>query len=214
MCFLRKLGLAGALVALAAGCARPQHVNYFQEGEDLYLKGEYDAAIDRFKLQLQQKPEDAGAHFYLGSCYLYAAQKNIGGKDNAWLGIAQGELETALALFERGGKVNPVPRFDATYFEMICHINQAKIYLLLIQAIAQNPRLFVGVIPREAIPAFIEKCNEQAKLAEQVAPGNPDVEQLKMLLAAISGAVGPVDDTTPPQSRPRQRQYSQPQLSI
>ena len=87
-----------------------------------------------------------------------------------------------ILLFNRQGKVNPIPRFNETYFEMMCHINQAKIYLLLIDSLVQNPKAFPGLDARAVIPGLLEKCREHAALAEKVSPGNPDVEQLKQIL--------------------------------
>ena len=130
-----------ALCLVCAACSRAPERDLFKEGETLFLNGEYDAAVEVFKQRLVQDPNDAGAHFYLGTCCFYNT-------DNNWLGIALGELETALSLFERQGKVNPVPRFSAEYFEMICHVNQAYIYYSLIGFLADNPRQFGGVDAR------------------------------------------------------------------
>ncbi len=163
------------LAALGASCANAPDPDLFAEGEKLYLEGEYDRTIVSFKAHLLKHPENAGSHWYLGTCYLFSSQQR-------WLGIAQGEFETALALFERQGKANPIPRFNAEYFEMMCHINQAKVYLLLMDSLAQNPRLFPGMDARVVIPGLLAKCKEHAELAEKVAPGNPDVEELKRIL--------------------------------
>ena len=173
-----------ALAVLCVACSRAPERDLSKEGEVLYLKGEYTAAAEVFKRRLIQNPDDAGAHFYLGTCYLYDTNKN-------WLGIAQGELETALSLFERQGKVNPVPRFSAEYFEMICHLNQAKVYLVLIDELAKAPRQFGGVVPGSVIPKILEKCKEQADLAERVSPGNPDVVALKSLVRQLTEGAGP-----------------------
>lgn len=167
--------------------------DFFKQGEDLYLKGDYAAAAEAFKKRLLQAPDDAGAHFYLGTCYLndavMSSRKGRSG-GNFWLGIAQGELETALAVFERQGKVNPIPRFNAQYFEMICHVNQAKIYLHLLDLLSSDPRLFRG-LNASAVPGILQKCIEQAHLAEQVAPDNAEVAELKRLIDGISGAASP-----------------------
>jgi len=159
----------------------------FAKAEQLYLDGNYENAIAAFKEFLLVQPEHAGAHWYLGTCYLYS-------QNQRWLGIAQGELETALALFERQGKVNPIPRFDATYFEMMCHINQAKIYLLLIDALTNDPRSMPGMNPQIVVPRLVAKCLEHSELADKVAPGHPDVIALRQLLAPI---LSPADTQRP-----------------
>lgn len=175
----RVLAVGAILITSAVcACSRAPEPDYFAEGEQLYLNGDYDAAIECFKKVLLRNPDHAGAHWYLGTCYLYSEKQN-------WLGIAQGELETALALFHRQGKVNPIPRFNATYFEMMCHINQAKVYLRLVQAIVDNPGAFPNLHPRVVIPRLLDRCAEEAAEAEKVAPGNADVENLKSIVEKV-----------------------------
>lgn len=180
---MRRVACA-ALCLMCAACAPAPDSNLFEKGEALYLKQDYKAAADLFKQRLIQDPDDAGAHFYLGTCYLYDSNKD-------WLGIAQGELETALALYERHGKVNPVPRFSADYFEMICHVNQAKIHLYLMTELLNNTKKTPGVNPRALIPVILRKCMEQASEAERIAPGDPDVEALKQLIQEFVGTLSP-----------------------
>lgn len=167
------------------GCAPAPQRDLFHEGEQLYLDGRYAEAAATFKQRLLEKPDDAGAHFYLGTCYLYDAQNN-------WLGIAQGELETALALFEKSGKASPVPRFDAEYFEIICHVNKAKIYLLLISSLVDNSIRYRDFRGGSLVPAILEKCEEEARLAEGVSATHPDVLWLKQALANIKAELGPM----------------------
>ena len=181
-----------ALCLVCAACSRAPERDLFKEGETLFLNGEYDAAVEVFKQRLVQDPNDAGAHFYLGNCCFYNT-------DNNWLGIALGELETALSLFERQGKVNPVPRFSAEYFEMICHVNQAYIYYSLIGFLADNPRQFGGVDARAVLPKLLKNCMEQADIAEQVSPGHPDVVKLKRLIQKLVDGAGPAST---PQTAP------------
>ena len=179
--------LAVALV-FAAGtslsCRQEPEVGLFAQGETLYLDGRYDEAIAVFKRFLLEHPDHAGAHFYLGTCYLSSDA-------NAWLGIAQGELQTALALFERQGKVNPIKRFSsATYFEMICHINQAKIYMNLMLTVMEDPPTWMRrVDPRAAMAMLLEKCEEQYEAARHVDPSNPDVEGLRKQIDMLRGAL-------------------------
>lgn len=173
-------------VALVAGCGpAPPATDLLHEAEQLYLVGKYDEAIPLLKQRLLQNPEDAGAHFYLGTCYLFST-------DNRWLGIARGELETALALFERQGKVCPIPRFDSSvYFEMICHINIAKIYLSLIADIESKPESLRFRQNQELLRTLLAECIKQYYKAERVAPGNPDVVALKGLIESHTGPLPP-----------------------
>lgn len=165
-------GLAVAL--LCAACGHPPQEDLFKKGEALYLDQRYDDAIAVFKQFLLDHPESAGAHFYLGTCY-FASEKN------RWLGIAQGELETAIAQFERQGKVNPIPRFrDATYFELIAHINLAKTYIRLALTVLQSPPpKMQGLNRRAAIALLLDKCDEQYQIVKKIAPDHPDVKWLR-----------------------------------
>ncbi len=174
-------------VALAAlltsACSRPPEEDLFATGETLYLDQRYNEAIDAFKRFLLDNPNHAGAHFYLGTCYFAS-------DDNRWLGIAQGELLTAIALFERQGKVSPIPRFDDTYFELISHINLAKIYLGLVLTIVEDRSSLPGLDRRKAVALSLEKCEEQYEIVKEIAPENSDViwlrDQIDTLRRALS----------------------------
>ncbi|MBX7256184.1 MAG: hypothetical protein K1Y02_07460 [Candidatus Hydrogenedentes bacterium] len=153
----------------------------FAEAEVLYLDMRYDEAITLLKQHLIRNPKDAGAHFYLGTCYLNSPK-------NGWLGIAQGELQTALALFKEQGKVNPIPRFNnATYFEMICHINLAKVYLRLIVNVLDLPQNQLGVDRGSAIEKLVEGLEEQYAAAREIAPNDPDVKALYERISEVKG---------------------------
>ncbi len=178
------LSVAVAFAALLTpACNRPPEEDLFSAGETLYLDQRYDEAIDAFKRFLQDNPNHAGAHFYLGTCYFAS-------DDNRWLGIAQGELQTAIALFERQGKVSPIPRFNDTYFELISHINLAKIYLGLALSIVEDRSGLPGLDRRRAVELALEKCEEQYDIVAQIDPENADVawlrDQIDTLRRALS----------------------------
>lgn len=150
------------LMAVLSGCAKQPERNLFAEAEHLYLDQRYDEAVVLLKQHLARHPEDAGAHFYLGTCYLSSPK-------NGWLGIAQGELQTALALFERQGKINPIPRFnDSTYFELICHINLAKVYLRLILNIMDMDSSQLQLNRRTAVRTLTKGLLEQYETAQRI----------------------------------------------
>lgn len=194
------------IVAVLSGCPKQPERNLLAEAEQLYLDMRYDEAIALLKQHLVRHPEDAGAHFYLGTCYLSSSQ-------NAWLGIAQGELQTALALFQRQGKVNPIPRFNsATYFEMICHINLAKVYLRLIINVMDTDPSRLQVDKRAAIRKLVDGLEEQYEAARAIAPNDADVMSLRQRIIDIRAMVrfAPQSDATRAQNGIRRTAHTHP----
>ena len=78
------IGISGLALILAAGCYQEVGREVFDKGEQLYLDQDYDGAIVAFRRYLVDHPGDAGAHFYLGTCYLAS-------EDNKWLVLAEGD---------------------------------------------------------------------------------------------------------------------------
>jgi tetratricopeptide (TPR) repeat protein len=188
--------LAVLLVGLTVvSCSRAPEEDLFAKAETLYLDQQYDDAIGLFKRFLLEHPDHAGAHFYLGTCY-YASD------ENRWLGIAQGELETAITLFERQGKVSSIPRFNATYFELIGHINLAKIYRELVFTIVEDAPRIPGFDRRRAVELALEKCDEQYEIVKRIHPDNPDVVWLKGEIDTLRDALSiPRRPVSPPASQ-------------
>lgn len=179
------------VLVAACACSRAPQRDLFKEGETLYLDGKYSEAADVLKQRLIENPDDAGAHYYLGNTYMSncirpdkTALSNSDMTPDRWLGIAQGELEVALELFKRQGKVSPIPRFDATYFEMMCHVTRAKIHFILLQSILDAPPNPRGPNMRSLVPGIIKKCAEEAEEAEKVSPDAAEVRDLKKLIKA------------------------------
>jgi len=166
-----------------ASCEKAPEEDLFAKAETHYLDQHYDEAIGLFKRFLLDNPDHSGAHFYLGTCYFAS-------DDNRWLGIAQGELETAIALFDRQGKESSIPRFNSTYFELISHINLAKIYLGLVFTIIENGPRIPGIDPKRAVELALEQCDEQYEIVEQIDPEHPDVLWLKERIASLREALG------------------------
>lgn len=169
------------IVAISCSSRAPEQ-DLFAVAETLYLDQHYDQAIDAFKRFLLDHPDHAGAHFYLGTCYFAS-------DDNRWLGIAQGELLTAIALFERQGKVSPVPRFNDTYFELISHINLAKIYMGLVLTILDEGSRIPGLDKRRAVEMTLEKCDEQYDIVAKIDPDHADVQWLKERINTLREAL-------------------------
>ena len=193
------------LVVAACACSRAPERDLFAEGETLYLDGKYTEAAEVLKQRLVENPDDAGAHYYLGSTYMsncikpdQTALSNRDMPPDRWLGIAQGELEMALELFKRQGKVSPIPRFDATYFEMMCHVTRAKTHFILLQSILETPPNPRGPNMRSLVPGIIKKCAEEAEAAENVSPNAPEVRDLKTLIQAAIADTGLHHPAAPP----------------
>ena len=198
------------ILVAACACSRAPQRDLFKEGETLYLDGKYSEAAEVLKQRLIENPDDAGAHYYLGSTYMsncirpdQTALSNSDMTPDRWLGIAQGELEVALELFKRQGKVSPIPRFDATYFEMMCHVTRAKIHFILLQSILDAPPNPRGPNMRWLVPGIIKKCAEEAEQAEKVSPDAAEVRELKELIKAAIADTS-LQHPTSPQTQPAQ----------
>jgi tetratricopeptide (TPR) repeat protein len=169
----RALSVLGLAVLALTGCSRDD--GSLEDAERVYLAGRYDEAVPLLKEYLLRHPDDAGAHFYLGSSYLL--------QDDPWLTLAEGEIETALALFERSGKVSPIPRFSDTYFELRCYLELAKVYFKLILFLGDNRG------SPQWIAMITERCDEILASARQVDPDAPEVKQLEELIGGVRRSI-------------------------
>ncbi len=169
------------------GCGKQaQTEDLFSKGEFAYLEAQYDEAILKFKAHLLERPNDAGAHLYLGESYLL--------KKSPSLVIAQGEIETALDLFNRNGGKNPIKRFgSAKYFELRCHLSLAKIRLRQILLLVE-----LGQVWR--IPPLIERCRDELDAASALAPDSPDVGNLRKVLDQVRELNAPEPTPSTPKS--------------
>ncbi len=158
---------AGALLSVHCGRSEPT----LDQAEDLYRNQQYDEAIPVLKEYLLRHPDDAGAHFYLGSSYVLMS--------DPWLVPAMGELQTALALFERSGRISPIERFSDTYFELRCHLELAKVLLKQLAYLDDYPA------SPEIAAAILERCDTILAEVRELDPDSPDVRQLDEILTAI-----------------------------
>ncbi|GMV99521.1 MAG: hypothetical protein AMXMBFR84_06600 [Candidatus Hydrogenedentota bacterium] len=173
---------AAVLIAIgAAACQSQPKRDLLAEAEYLCLETRFDEAIPILKQLLLEQPHHAGGHYYLGWCYLSSS-------DNRWLMVAQGELETALAIYKRTGGPSPIPRFSSQYFELICHIDIAKVHLRQLLFILDNGAPS-GLNPFTLIEALVQKCKEQAEAARKVDPESKDVTDLEAQIESVSNAL-------------------------
>ncbi|MCP4641238.1 MAG: hypothetical protein GY851_12425 [bacterium] len=161
---------AVAALTVFGGC-RTDSADRLPKAEELYLAQRYDEAIPLLRQHLVVHPDDAAGHFYLGSCYMLSS--------DPWMVLAQGEIETALAIFERTGKKSPIDRFTDTYFELRCHLELAKILFKQVIFLADEngpPRLAAMVV---------ERLEETLERVRKIDPSAPEVAQLEGLIARV-----------------------------
>lgn len=157
--------LRGAAVvfaaAAAAGCPAPTPgPEMLDRADALCREGQWLPATETLKYYLMHHPEDAGAHFLLGRCYLYLQH----------LVLAEGEFETARHYFTAGGRENPLPRFEsADYFEMMTYIEISKVYLQQIQLMMQ-----LNASP-DALSDRLDRWQQALDAARKIKPDSPDV---------------------------------------
>lgn len=151
-----------ALPVMLAACApEPPGPVEFAQAEQVMLNGDYDAAAEQFKRFLVWNPDHAGAHYYLARCY-YA-------KETFWLTIARGEVATALELFIEQGRQSPIERYDAEYFEFICHIDIARISRVQAMVVMAND------LPPESARGFIDQADAALDRARTILPDSADI---------------------------------------
>lgn len=171
-----------AVCAVAGfGCGSSEPPPTLAGVEYLYLEGDYQGAVAAAKERLLEYPGDAGAHFYFGSAQMAITEP--------WVPLlAMGELETALALFERGGKVSPIDRFGDTYFELRCHLDIAKVGLRHLLSLEGTEA------PPGAVAMLLRRIELALEDARKVLPEAAEVKQLEAILQQIrSGTKVPPD---------------------
>lgn len=188
----RSNALAGAaallLVAAGAGCgSEPPGAEAFDHAEFLVLEGRFEEAIPVLKAFLVHHPEHTGAHYYLGRAYYNA-------RESFWFALAEGEIRTALALFERQGRANPIDRFSPEYFELSCYLDIARIHG------RQAAAAIAAGLPRRAVDAIIARGEEALSEAGEVMPGAAEVDQVREGFEALRDSAAPA-----PERRPQRR---------
>jgi tetratricopeptide (TPR) repeat protein len=195
---LRGIFLAAAVsfaCAMAPGCKdrSAEDAAARSRGELLCLEKKFDEAIPVLKQYLANHPDDSGSHFYLGVCFL-ACKK-------PWLVIAQGEIETALYLFNKQGKKSSIERFADVYFEQRCYIESAKVYLRQFDILLE-----LQVAPEELEP-YIDKVAELNDKARPLNSSLQDIRDLDNNIALMREYVKTVkkNGVGPPKRAPEKR---------
>jgi len=170
---LWRVAIAG-LVAGVAACGRAPEQDLLARAEHLYLDRNYEEAIPLLKRHLLKHPNDVAGHFYLGSCYVLASE-------GFHLTLARGELETALALYQRSGATaSPVPRFSsAEYFELRCHLEIGKVLIRQVLHMLENRW------PHAMVQETVRTCDETLAEARRIDPDSADVKELEAIIANV-----------------------------
>jgi tetratricopeptide (TPR) repeat protein len=171
------------------GCGAPAH-NLLEEADSMLRDQQYEEAEKTIKQHLLANPNDAGGHFLLGRVYSYP-------DDERYLVLAEGEFRTALFYFEQSGKKNPIPRFeDPTYFELITHIEIAKIYL------RQLDILFELKAPLYSIRNRLKAMRDELNEAREVDPDAPDLKHFESIYEELAEQIGEGPSDPPSQNGP------------
>lgn len=156
--------------AVVGGCGGPpseeELQTLFDQGESLCLEARWVEARAVLQEFLLYRPNHAGAHFYLGRTYFYFRPA-----------LAEGELQTALELFIEGGRVSPIERYGADYFELINNVESAKVCLLQIDLM---PNLRMSPAARRPL---LDRAERYLRKADAVMPGTKEVEGLEEAIA-------------------------------
>ena len=164
----RLLWLLGLLILPFVSCSQSSSsdINYdamFHDAEQLILEAKWREAHFLLRIFLKENPSHPGAHFYLGRSYLFLA-------DDFRPTIAEGELQTALALYRENGNNSFIDRFDSpNYFEIICNMESTKVAM----------KEYAFLLEFNAHPTIMQDSLQRARFyveeARKVAPNNKDV---------------------------------------
>lgn len=154
-----------------AGCSEPDYDALFEQAETHCLEQEWDEASVLLKEILLVNPNHAGAHYYLGHCYLNA--------EDFRPHIAEGEFQTAVHIFMQTDRKSPINRFSDEYFEFICHISSAKVVLSAIQDLAEDG------VPLRRLQGLLQQAQQYSDTADAVIPYAQEVQNLNALIDAM-----------------------------
>ena len=163
------------LAVLFSACAAVEPKgDLLEEAELLCLDQQWGKARPVLRQYILQNPNNAAAHFYLGRCNLMADPKAYS------YFIAEGEFQTALRIFRRNGRVNPISRFaSAEYFEYRCQIESAKAYLnILDQAFGRD-------IPVWRVQETVKRGMAYVDLAAEILPDDPELQDYQRVFNAL-----------------------------
>ncbi len=171
---LRRCVASSALLLLLAACAAEPKRDLVAEAEALCFDEKWDKAKDLLRQHLLDNPNDTAAHFYLGRCYLMASPERFRPA------TAEGEFQTALHIFRRNGRINPIEGFaSADYFEYICQIESAKVYLNIVDLLLDSR------VNIRQVQEFVRRGKSYVDLAAETLPGDPDLPEYQRAFESL-----------------------------
>ena len=164
---MRRGGFLLVVLALS-GCARTSSKDVLAEAVVFVKDQRLAEAEDLLRAYLLRNPNDAGAHFYLGRCFLNMSDFRPV--------RAEGEIQLALHLFFEAGRRSSVAEFSDEYFEFICHIESAKVSMRWLRVLMD-----FGA-SRWRWSSLIVESRAHGDKARQIRPNDGDVEWADRIL--------------------------------
>ncbi len=177
-----------ALACALAACRGEPADNLLKQAEALYLEGRFQDAVPVLKAFLLREPFDPGGHLYLGMCYALSDQ---------WLTPAEGEIKTAITLFERNGRKSTIERFPDDYFLARCHLELLKIADLQLRVL-----LHEGFADERTLQIYIDKFKDYLAKAKELAGEEPYVQECEKLAQGLDDGTIRPQRRRPPQMPP------------
>ena len=161
------LRFATAVVVIAAtvvGCGQPEPAEVLRTAYDLGKEDRWDEAIPLIKRYVQSHPDRVDGHFLLGMAHMYTRAQVVA------TGIAEGEMQLALALYAASGDLG-ILAADMTpeEFKVAAQRETAYAHIWWIQQARSEGLPVAFVVPRlHAALTFVERGLEVDAESEEL----------------------------------------------
>lgn len=184
----RILPVFVALATLSA-CGRDTvDASLLERADALLLQARPMEALPLAKAYVAAFPEDASGHLLLGACYRISTPD--------WLMLADGEFETAAALFKRTGRRGALSRFtDDKAFRIALYRFRALVDMRwTLDAINRN-------VKEEYVHKLARRCAEHVEEGLSLNPEDAELLQMRSALGAYLDTGARPEDTQMPPAR-------------
>jgi len=190
----RRAGVfLAVLLCLLAACRHTPGKAQIEQAYQHAEAYEWNSVLPLVKQYLIYHPYDAGGHLLLGRCYLEVTPPT--------LAIADGELQTALALAESGAELGPYAgRMTRDQFIGFIYEKRAKMFMRgYHEGIRMNAR-------SEVLRLQLERSLEQVHRGLAFDPDSPVLQEMEhALLETLAPPEVPPEDFMPPEApKPRE----------